>query len=205
MKRAKKWTDSTSDSIKDAIKIKEGLEKLLGHELILTKGPNMVNDIVKIGTDILGVLPYVQSAINIVLPIVDYFRLRRQRGHLEELRKQNLLVVVDDLRDLGNNWQILSDVLADSFQYAFVTRIEDIAEYLKLIEDRTYSNRYLNEKNYHAFVSRVEVVPPPSIPTFNAILNNYEVRTEDIERLWSISGGIPSRECVFRFLVLIMK
>jgi hypothetical protein len=172
----------------DMVKIKEGLEKLIDHDLI----PQEYSAIKTLAGDIIGALPYVGSALNVALSIVDHYRKKRQDKELERLRKQNLLVVVDDVRDLGTNWEILSKVLADSFRYLFVMRIEDIDEYLKLIDDRTYPNRYLHEKNYSVIIKKMEIVPPPSKSIFNAIMENHEVRKEDIDPLWSISGGIPA-------------
>ena len=175
-------------SVSDITKIKEGLEKLIDKEII----PKENLAISQLANDIVSSLPYIRSALNIALSVFKYYQRRRQDIELNKLRKQNLLIVIDDIKDLGDNWQILSNIWEDSFRYALVSRIENIDEYIKLIDDRTYSNIYLNKKSYSVLVNKLEIVPPPSKNIFDDIMANHEIRKEDVDSLWSISGGIPA-------------
>lgn len=144
-------------------------------------------------------LPYIEilaSAIpyaNILLKAAGYILKKIGDKKIEDLGKKDILIVVDDLKDLEPNWNVLSKLFNYKFHFLFVLRVEDTNEYLDLLKDKTHLNRYLQNKvGIHVDVIEKRFISPPLPQIFQSIMNLHSITDDVIEDLWKYSGGITA-------------
>ena len=132
--------------------------------------------------------PYIGALLKISQSIFRYVR----KKDLEKLEETGLLVLVDDIADLRPNWQILSDLLTYDFRYLFVIRVETPNDYLSLLTDKLFVNKYLENVGIPFSIKKRFTLPPPSFSVFDGIMTSNRIRQERIHELWRYTGGIPA-------------
>lgn len=154
---------------------------------ILHQTPNEISDILEVGKILSEAIQYVTTALRITSLVLKH----HQEYKLDELERQKMLIVVDDLEDLRPNWNILSGINY-SFRYLFVIRIEEPQQYITLNKDRTFASHFLEDVGISSVVKERRVLPPPSFEVFSNIMIAHDVNAEFISDLWKYTGGFPA-------------
>jgi hypothetical protein len=165
-------------------KIKDILANLMDPKTI----PKEINEVMQFAEVIGNGMPYVSAALKISKTIFEFRRNRRA----EKLADIDTLIVVDDIADLGHNWEILSHITKYEFHYLFVMRVQP-KDYISMLEDPSFSSTYLQSAGLPVTVRRNIVLPPPSYEIFRNIMKYNEISDESkVKNLWKYTGGIPA-------------
>jgi hypothetical protein len=173
MKTIVKSLDKLYKGLQSVVKLVEQANKTLEKTSILNKikeqlvdflyhVPNEGEEIFQYTKLLSEAVPYVTTALR----ITNLFLEHKQKERFESFEKEKMLLVVDDLEDLRPNWNILSDMLNYRFHYLFVIRVEEPDKYLSLLNDRTFSARYLENLGIAKTVKERVILPPPSFEIF---------------------------------------
>jgi len=195
---------SIAASIDDLYRRTKDLPKLIerfkaGTDSAETVGKILKDTISSISSQSQTFLPFIDIVAEVVpyastlLKIADYLLKKRDDKRIASLGKKEILIVVDDLKDLEPNWNVLSKLLNYNYHFLFVLRVEDSNEYLDLSKDKTHLNRYLQNKvGIHVEVIEKRFLSPPKRQIFQAIMISHSVTADVISDLWLYSGGITA-------------
>jgi hypothetical protein len=175
---------SKLESAENFNKIRDMLTNVLDPKTI----PTQLTEMKELAESISDAIPYVGTALKISKMIFEYIRGRK----VENLQDRDALIVVDDVADLGNNWEILSRITRYEFHYLFVMRVGP-KHYTSMLRDPEYSSAYLKSTGLPIKVGRYAVIPPPTLEIFSSIMRSHDVDQESkIDNLWKCTGGIPA-------------
>lgn len=170
-------------------KVNENVELLseIKDDLGLTELPALLQESWDLLSMVSDALPYIGSALKILRSINTW----KSKQDLKSLENQ-LLIVIDDVADLKPNWEMLSGLLEYNFFFLIVGRVNDPKDYVNLLQDTFFTNKYLQELGLSSIIHKSLVLPLPAHGEFTSIAKINGIEQDRIEELWTSTGGIPA-------------
>src|SRR5215207_3189093 len=120
--------------------------------------PKDYGEIITFADNVCEGASFIGVALNIIEIILKYKTKK-------ELKNLDLLVILDDLGDLGTNWKVLSGLWEYNFKYIFTMRVTEPSDYMSLLLDNknpSYANNYLRNIGItNVDITRKIVLYPP--------------------------------------------